>query len=137
MAETHVKAAPAISPRPLSPHLSIFRWLITMVMSILHRLTGMALYFGMPLLAWWLIAAASGPDAFATADAFFGSWIGRLILFGFTWALLHHMLGGLRHLVWDTGAGFSPPVANRLAWATIVGSVALTLLVWFVGYAVR
>ena len=79
-----------------------------MVMSIVHRITGGALYFGMLLLAWWLIAAASGPEAFETANAFFGSWFGRLILFGFTWALIHHLLGGIRHLIWDTGAGFDP-----------------------------
>ena len=134
MAETHLKAP---SSRPLSPHLSIFRPLITMVMSIVHRITGMGLYFGMLFLAWWLLAAASGPEAFETADAFFGSWFGRLILFGFTWALIHHLLGGIRHLIWDTGAGYSAPVRNGLAWATIVGSVLLTLLVWVVGYLLR
>ena len=137
MAETHLKAGSGAASRPLSPHLSIFRPLITMVMSIVHRITGGALYFGMLFLAWWLLAAASGPDAFATADWFFGSWIGRLILFGFTWALIHHLLGGIRHLVWDSGIGFDPPVAKRLAWATLVGSVMLTLLVWIVGYALR
>ncbi len=132
MADTSSKAA-----RPLSPHLSIFRPLITMVMSIVHRITGAALFFGMLLLAWWLLAAASGPDAFATADAVFGSWFGRLVLFGFTWALLHHWLGGIRHLIWDTGAGYSSEMRNGLSWATIIGSVILTLLVWVAGYAVR
>jgi succinate dehydrogenase / fumarate reductase, cytochrome b subunit len=135
MSETHLKTGAA--PRPVSPHLSIFRPLITMVMSIVHRITGGALYFGMLLLAWWLVAAASGPDAFATADAFFGSWFGRLILFGFTWALIHHLLGGIRHLIWDTGYGLEPNTASRMAWATIIGSVALTLLAWIVGYMVR
>jgi succinate dehydrogenase / fumarate reductase cytochrome b subunit len=135
MSETHLKTGAA--PRPISPHLSIFRPLITMVMSIVHRITGGALYFGMLLLAWWLVAAASGPDAFATADAFFGSWFGRLILFGFTWALIHHLLGGIRHLVWDTGHGLEPETASRMAWATIIGSVVLTLVVWIVGYMVR
>jgi succinate dehydrogenase / fumarate reductase, cytochrome b subunit len=134
MAETHLRAG---RPRPLSPHLSIFRPLITMVMSIVHRITGGALYFGMLLLAWWLVAAASGPEAFDLANAFFGSWFGRLILFGFTWALIHHLLGGIRHLIWDTGAGYSPAMRNGLAWATIVGSVILTLLIWVVGYALR
>ena len=123
--------------RPLSPHLTIFRPLITMVMSIVHRITGAALYFGMLLLAWWLLAAAMGPRPFEIANAFFGSWFGRLILFGFTWALIHHLLGGLRHLVWDTGIGFEPHVANRLAWATVIGSVVLTLVVWVIGYALR
>ena len=137
MAETHLKAAPGRAARPLSPHLSVFRLLITMVMSIVHRITGVGLYFGMLFLAWWLIAAASGPEAFATADAFFGHWFGRLILFGFTWALIHHMLGGIRHLIWDTGHGLELQTANRLAWATVIGSVALTLIVWIVGYALR
>ena len=76
MPETQLKAARPLSPRPLSPHLTIFRPLITMMMSIAHRITGGALYFGMALLAWWLIAAASGPEAFATANGFFGSWFG-------------------------------------------------------------
>ena len=67
----------------------------------------------MLLLAWWLIAAASGPEAFEIANAFFGSWFGRLILFGFTWALIHHLLGGIRHLIWDTGAGYSAGDAER------------------------
>jgi succinate dehydrogenase / fumarate reductase cytochrome b subunit len=132
MAHSDMKAA-----RPLSPHLSIFRPLITMMMSIVHRITGVALYFGMLLLAWWLVAAASGPEAFETVDTFLGSWFGRLMLFGFTWALIHHMLGGIRHLIWDMGAGYSAAGRNGLAWATIIGSVLLTLLIWGVGYAVR
>ncbi len=137
MAETHLKAAPGGASRPLSPHISIFRLLITMVMSIVHRITGAALYFGMLFLAWWLIAAASGPDAFATANAFFGSFLGRLILFGYTWALIHHMLGGIRHLFWDAGMGFEPRVATLTAWASLVGSVVLTFVVWIIGYALR
>ena len=111
MAETHLKAAGG-SARPLSPHLTICRPTITLVMSGMHRITGAALYFGMPFLAWWLIAAATGPGAFDTANAFFGSFLGRLILFGFTWALIHHMLGGIRHLIWDTGVGFD--AADRI-----------------------
>ena len=108
-----------------------------MVMSIVHRITGAALYFGMVLLAWWLLAAASGPAAFETASAVFGSWFGQFVLFGFTWALLHHLLGGVRHLIWDAGAGFSKPARNGLAWATIVGSVVLTPIVWALAYAFR
>jgi succinate dehydrogenase / fumarate reductase, cytochrome b subunit len=122
--------------RPLSPHLQVFRPIITMVMSILHRITGMALYIGMALLAWWLAAAAVGPEYYTVVSAFLASWFGRLILFGFTWALLHHLLGGIRHLVWDAGYGFDLPTANAMSWATVIGSVALTLLVWGVGYLV-
>lgn len=123
--------------RPLSPHLQVFRPLVTMVMSIVHRITGAALYFGTILVAWWLIAAASGPDHFALVDGFFGSFFGRLVLFGYTWALMHHMLGGLRHFIWDAGAGFDLPVANRMAWASIFGSVTLTILIWVIGYMAR
>jgi len=123
--------------RPLSPHLQVFRPLITMMMSIAHRITGAALYFGTLLVAWWLIAAASGPGYFALVDGFFGSFFGRLVLFGYTWALIHHMLGGLRHFVWDTGAGLDLPSANRMAWASIAGSVGLTILIWIIGYMAR
>lgn len=116
--------------RPLSPHLTVYRWPITMTMSILHRMTGTALYVGTALVAWWLVATASGPRAYETAAAFFGSWFGVFILIGYSWALMHHMLGGVRHLIWDTGAGFSPAERNALAWGTLVGSLTLTVLVW-------
>src|ERR1700680_3743925 len=87
--------------RPLSPHLQTYRWTLTMALSIVHRGTGLALYFGTLLMAWWLIAAASGPTAYAHVQAFTGSVIGRLIAFGYTRAMLHHLLSGLRHFVWD------------------------------------
>jgi succinate dehydrogenase / fumarate reductase cytochrome b subunit len=120
--------------RPISPHLQIYKPMLTMMMSIVHRITGGALYFGILLLAWWLIAAASGPNAYANFEWFIGSLIGRVILLGYTWALLHHLLGGIRHLIWDTGHGFEPAERELLAVATIVGSIALTVLVWIVGY---
>jgi len=123
--------------RPLSPHLQIYKLTLTMMMSIVHRITGAALYFGTLLLAWWLISAAAGPAYFELVDGFFGSIIGRLILFGYTWALIHHLLGGLRHFIWDTGGGFEPESREILAKATIVGSVVLTLVVWVIGYLVR
>lgn len=125
------------SNRPLSPHLQIYKPILTMVMSILHRITGAALYFGTILLAWWLIAAAAGPAYFDFVNEIYGSIIGRLILFGFTWALVHHMLGGIRHFIWDMGAGFGEQARNWLAKATIAGSVSLTLILWIIGYAVR
>lgn len=125
------------SNRPLSPHLSIYKPIPTMVMSILHRATGIALYAGTILVAWWLIAAASGPDYFAFVQGFFGSWFGRLVLFGYTWALMHHLLGGFRHFIWDAGAMFDKHVATKMAWATLAGSVVLTILIWIIGYAVR
>jgi len=120
--------------RPLSPHLQIYRPMLTMMMSIVHRITGAALYFGTLLLAWWLISAASGPNAYANVEWFMGSLIGRLVLLGYTWALLHHMLGGLRHLVWDMGRGFEPAERELMAVATLVGSIALTVVLWVVGY---
>ncbi|MES0810260.1 MULTISPECIES: succinate dehydrogenase, cytochrome b556 subunit [unclassified Roseibium] len=123
--------------RPLSPHLQIYKPILTMVMSILHRITGAALYFGTILLAWWLIAAAAGPTYFDFVNEIYGSIIGRLILFGFTWALVHHMLGGLRHFIWDMGAGFGKDAREWLAKATIIGSVSLTLILWIIGYMVR
>ncbi|WP_305984830.1 succinate dehydrogenase, cytochrome b556 subunit [Roseibium sp. MMSF_3544] len=123
--------------RPLSPHLQIYKPILTMVMSILHRITGAALYFGTILLAWWLIAAAAGPSYFEFVNDIYGSIIGRLILFGFTWALVHHMLGGLRHFIWDMGAGFGKEAREWLAKATIIGSVSLTLILWIIGYMVR
>lgn len=118
--------------RPLSPHLTVYRWPITMTMSILHRITGGALYVGTLLVAWWLIAAATGENWFGPAQAVLGSWFGLLVLFGFTWALFHHMLGGVRHLIWDTGHGLEKHTSKTLGWATLVGSVALTVLTWAV-----
>ena len=123
--------------RPLSPHLQIYKPIPTMVMSIVHRITGAALYFGTVLIAWWLIAAATSADYFEFVNGLFGSFIGRLILFGYTWALIHHMLGGIRHFVWDTGAGLDKHTATRFAYATIAASVVLTLLIWVAGYMAR
>jgi succinate dehydrogenase / fumarate reductase cytochrome b subunit len=123
--------------RPLSPHLSIYRPLINMVMSILHRLTGSALYVGTLLLAAWLIAAAMGERPFALVNAIFGHPIGKLVLFGYTWALAHHMLGGIRHLIWDTGRGLQIWQVNALSWLTIIGSIALTLAIWAAGLLLK
>ncbi len=123
--------------RPLSPHIQIYKPMLTMTMSIVHRITGAALYFGTLILAAWLIAAASGQASFATMQAVLGSFLGRLVLFGYTWALLHHMLGGIRHLVWDTGRGFGAVERELFAKLTLGGSIILTVLLWIVAYAVR
>ncbi|SIQ67329.1 succinate dehydrogenase subunit C [Rhizobium sp. RU35A] len=123
--------------RPLSPHLQIYRFTPTMAMSIVHRITGGALYFGTVLVAAWLIAAASGEQAFNAVNWFFGSFVGQVILFGYTWAILHHMLGGLRHIMWDLGYGFEKHFSTKLAKASVVASVALTVLVWAVVLIVR
>jgi len=118
------------SERPLSPHLQVYRPAISMVMSIFHRLTGTALYLGMLVLAWWLIAAASGPDYYAFTMDLIGSPIGYLLLIGLSWSVFHHALGGLRHFLWDTGRGFEIPTVLRLSWATLLGSLTLTALFW-------
>lgn len=106
-----------------------------MALSIVHRITGIALYVGTLLMAWWLIATASGPTAYANIQAFTTSWIGRLILFGYTWALIHHMLGGVRHFIWDLGYCFGPTEREWLTRAVLIGSITLTLVVWVIAYA--
>lgn len=123
--------------RPISPHLTVYRLTLTMAMSIAHRITGAALYFGTLLLVWWLVAASTSPRNFDLINGFFGTWIGRLVLFGYTWALFHHMLGGIRHLIWDTGRGLGEHERNLFARLTIIGSVSLTILVWLIGLMLR
>ena len=120
--------------RPLSPHLQIYRPMLTMMMSIAHRITGAALYFGVILLVWWLCAAAFSDSHFDLAQRFFGHWFGMIALFGFTWALIHHALGGIRHLIWDTGRGFDPVTIEWMARANLAGSIILIVLLWLVVY---
>jgi succinate dehydrogenase / fumarate reductase cytochrome b subunit len=124
------------SARPLSPHLQIYRPMLTMMMSIMHRITGLGLYFGIVLLVGWLMAAAISESCFDFVQGFFDHWFGRLVLFGFTWVLIHHALGGLRHLLWDTGRGFDLNTVEWLARANLAGSIVLTILLWVVGYGV-
>lgn len=116
--------------RPTSPHLQIYKSQITMVMSILHRVTGVALYLGLALLTWWLVAAAWGDGALEIVNMVMGHWLGQVVLFGFTWALFNHMLGGLRHFIWDFGHGFSEGVRFGMAWFTLIGGFVLSGLVW-------
>jgi succinate dehydrogenase / fumarate reductase cytochrome b subunit len=122
--------------RPLSPHLQIYRWQLTSVLSILHRMTGLALAAGTLLLAWWLIAAATGPAAFEVAQGFIGSWLGRLLLLGWSWALFYHLSNGIRHLAWDVGLGFELKTVYVTGWAVVALSFLLTLIAWIAGYAV-
>ncbi len=121
--------------RPLSPHLQIYRPMLTMMMSIIHRATGAALYFGTFLVVWWLVALASGPDYFNYVQNITGSWFGRLVLFGYTWALVHHALGGLRHLIWDTGRGFDLDGIEWMARLNLAGSIIITVVIWVIGYS--
>lgn len=120
----------ATRARPVSPHLQIYRWTPTMAMSIVHRATGIALYGGMLLVAWWLVAAATSPSWFDFANWLLGSWFGLLVLIGFSWSLIHHALGGVRHYIWDTGVGLEKKTATMLSSLTLVGSLLLTAALW-------
>lgn len=134
MADVEAGLRGARRQRPISPHLGIYRLTLTLVMSGLHRITGFVLYFGMALIAWWLLAAATGPNAYATFEWFIGTIIGQIVFLGFTWALIHHTLGGIRHLIWDLIFGLEPADREMLARVTIIGSLAVTVLLWVVGY---
>ena len=118
-------------PRPLSPHLQVYRWQITMVMSIFHRATGVALTIGAFGLAWWLLAMAAGGEQAARAAAFLASPFGKVLLFGFSLALVYHLLNGIRHLLWDAGWGFEIPDVYRSGWTVAVLTLALTAGIWF------
>ena len=114
--------------RPLSPHLSIYRIQLTSVTSILTRITGNALLVGALLVVWWFMAAATGPGAFAVADGVITSWFGKLVMLGSIWALWYHSLAGIRHLIWDTGHMLNIAQAEKLGWAVVIGSFALTMI---------
>ncbi len=128
--------APAKRPRPLSPHLQVWRFSITMAMSILHRATGIALTLGTILVAVWLVAAAVGGDAYDGVSWFLGSWLGILMLMGWTLALFYHLFAGLRHLLWDVGYGFDLPTTDRLSYVVLALTGGATLLVWVIGFLV-
>ena len=118
--------------RPLSPHMSIWRWHVTMATSILHRATGVALYVGALIVAGWAVALASGPDAFDAYRALLGSPLGLFLLFGLTFSLFYHLANGVRHLVWDAGTGFDPKTADMTGWAAIAFAVVATVLIWLI-----
>lgn len=122
--------------RPLSPHLQVYSPQITSVLSIMNRVTGIATSVGTLLLVWWLAAAASGPAAFSRVQGFIGSWIGLFVLFGWTASLFYHFFGGMRHLAWDMGYGFSLEQTYRSGWAVIIATIVSTILVWIIGVAV-
>lgn len=132
MADNPQKTARA--ERPLSPHLTIYRWPVTMMTSITHRVTGVGLGVGTAVLAWWLFSISNGPESYADFYAYAGSPLGLLVLFGLTWALCFHLLNGIRHLAWDLGYGFAKATANRVSVAVIGASVLLAigifLFVW-------
>lgn len=121
--------------RPLSPHLQIYRPQITSVLSVLHRASGIALAVGTLLLVFWLMALAAGPAAFAGAQDFIGSFLGRLLLFGWTVALFYHFCNGIRHLAWDVGWGYENETVTRTGWLVVGASLGLSLFAWILGYA--
>ncbi len=129
--------APVMRARPLSPHLQIYGWKITMAASITHRISGVGLAIGSLLLSCWLLTLADGEESYLALQTFLGSPLGRLLLLGFTWSLMYHLCNGLRHLFWDTGRGFEIATANKTAWAAFAGSVVLTGIVWWLAYMVR
>ena len=136
MAEANVRERTPVQ-RPLSPHLQIYSPLINMMMSIVHRITGAALYFGTLLLAWWLLAAATSAEHFATVTWVLTSLPGQVVMIGFTWAMVHHLLGGIRHLIWDVGRGFDLRSVDILSWGTLIGSVTITAALWAVVISMR
>jgi succinate dehydrogenase / fumarate reductase cytochrome b subunit len=127
----------ATKNRPISPHLQIYSPQITSTLSILHRLTGIGLAIGSLMLAWWLIAAASGPESFAIAQDFIGSIIGRTLLLAFTAATFYHLCNGIRHLFWDVGMGFDIQTATRNGWLVVIVAAVLTLVAFGAGYSMK
>ena len=119
--------------RPISPHLQIYRWQLPMTLSILHRAAGVALSAGAILLVWWLVSAASGPDAYEGVADFLGSWLGLLMLFGWTVSLFYHLCNGIRHLVWDTGHALDLKSIYLGGWLVVGGTALLTVIAWIAG----
>ena len=117
--------------RPLSPHISIYRWPITMALSILHRITGIGLSVGFVVLVAWLFDAASGPDAYAVFMSVMDTVIGKLLLVAWSFAFFYHLSNGARHLVWDTGRGLEKSQANLSSWLVLVATVVLTAVFWW------
>ena len=130
-------ASGGLRPRPLSPHLQIYRRQLTSVLSILHRATGIVLSLGALLLVWWLIAAAAGPESYETFSAAIGSVFGRVLLLGWTLSFFYHLANGIRHLWWDTGRGLDLPSVYRSGYAVLGFTVAASLAAWILGYWMR
>jgi succinate dehydrogenase / fumarate reductase cytochrome b subunit len=118
----------------MSPHLSVWRWHVTMATSILHRATGMALYIGVLIAAGWAVALAAGPEAFHGYRLLLASPLGQLALFGLTVSLFYHLANGVRHLFWDTGRGLDPKTADMSGWAAIVFGVVAAVLIWVIAF---
>ena len=124
------------SNRPLSPHLQVYRPQLTSILSITHRATGIALSFGIILLIAWILATAAGENYFKTVNSIITSWLGKLVLVGFTWALFYHLCNGVRHLFWDAGFGFELSTVYKSGYATVGASVLLTAAAWIIGISI-
>ena len=124
------ESSPGVRPRPLSPHLQVWRWHVTMAASILHRATGVALYAGALILAGWALALASGPADYGDYMGVLGSIPGRIVLFGVTVSAFFHMANGVRHLFWDAGEGFEPRTADLTAWIAFAFGLVAAAAVW-------
>ena len=124
------------SNRPLSPHLQVYRPQLTSILSITHRATGIALSFGIILLIAWILATAAGENYFNTVNSIITSWLGKLVLVGFTWALFYHLCNGVRHLFWDAGFGFELSTVYKSGYATVGASVLLTAAAWIIGISI-
>jgi succinate dehydrogenase / fumarate reductase cytochrome b subunit len=136
MPSSDTTSATGADPRPLSPHLQVYRWQLTMAMSIVHRATGIMLAGGTLLLVWWLVALAMGPAAYAGAQSFIGSPIGLIMMFGWTVALFYHLLNGIRHLFWDAGLGFDIATVYRSGYAVLILAVLLSFASWMAAGAI-
>ncbi|MGO9233095.1 MAG: succinate dehydrogenase, cytochrome b556 subunit [Methylocella sp.] len=123
--------------RPVSPDLQIYRPQLTSVLSITHRLTGVALSVGSPLLVCWLIAAAGGPQAYSALHDFLASWLGLDLLLGWTFSLFFHLCNGIRHLLWDVGYGFDLQTIYVSGWAVVAISIGLTLTAWIISFGMN
>jgi len=119
---------------PLSPHLSIYKFKLSLLMSIAHRITGGALYFSMLIFLFFLVSLSSGASAYELFSSIIGTWIGKLVILGITWALFHHMLGGLRHFLWDMVKGFEVKTVDKLATITLLGGIVLAIIYWSLYY---
>ena len=124
-----------VRERPLSPHLQVWRWHLTMLTSILHRATGLALYAGAVIVAAWALSLGAGPQAYQVFVDIMASPLGRLVLVGLTLSLFYHLANGLRHLFWDAGRGFDLPTMEKSGKAVVAGTVVLTALAWILAKA--
>lgn len=123
------KKAVTYSP-PLSPHLSVYKPQLTSVLSILHRATGVSLALGSLLVCIWLVAILAGPDYFNAIQSIIRSWLGQIVLFAWSWALIYHLCNGIRHLCWDIGLGLNIKDTYKSGWAVLSTSIASTLIIW-------